>query len=920
MRNIRWLFAIPFSLGLAVLLAALFLSGAPASAMQVGQTGDKQAGAHGGQTALSNAALPREAGSSQPKAPSAFVNKAAIPVPVDRHAAVTTANYLFALGGEYYTGSYAVTSTVQRYDSALDSWSFVAPMPGPLDNHEACAMNGKIYVPGGYTGAAGSTAFYIYDIAAGTWTTGPSVPGNAVLWAVVACDAAANKLYKVGGYDFTTLTATNVNSIYDVATSTWSTGTALPTARYGADGGLIAGNIYAAGGALASGVGTTLVERYNIAGNSWTTVAPMAVGGLYGSAGVSAAGQLYITGGGFGTDANAFLTRTERYDPAANTWTTVDPLLQAVRHTNGGMIAGTLLHSVAGFNNAAGCPTGGICGNNQQLAIPAQGTPTTTPVPSTATRTVAPPTATVTVAGGTATPTGCALNYTYTVSTGTIVPGTTDIGNHTDDGATFIALPFSYTLYDQAFAGVNAGSNGHLTFGTINNAFNPTCIPVAGATYAIGPYWTDQCTGACFNVTCTGCGIFTSVSGVAPNRIFNIEYRTAYYNSGGNGVPLNYEVRLYEGQTYYDVIYGNIPATFTPPAARNLSVGVQRTNTSQWTLEGCDPTGGAAPPVSTGQLYRYTLTTACTTPTTTAVAGTATRTPAPPTSTATRTSTAAASPTGGGPAGMRILLVYADSSGPPAALQSALLAQPGVIAVDLFDAVAGTPTLAQLLPYTVVAPMSNSPFLDGVVLGNNLADYVDAGGVVVQLGFSHYGPNQPYGVNGRWITGNYNPYTYSATIGNTAFTLGTFNAAHPLMQGVTALNSNFQNVVTLAAGATQVAAASNGNSLIAYRPVGTHTTVGITAYIGVAAVQSGDWARVIVNAGNWLRPAVPCGTATVTPVVPTATRTATAASGTTTPTACVAGGTPGPWVVRSPAPTDFYGGMGDGDGANAYFA
>ena len=99
-------------------------------------------------------------------------------------------------------------------------------------------------------------------------------------------------------------------------------------------------------------------------------------------------------------------------------------------------------------------------------------------------------------------------------------------------------------------------------------------------------------------VTGTTYGIFTSITGSAPNRIFNVEYRTAYYNSGGAGVPLNYEVRLYEGQTAFDVIYGTVPPTFTPPAARNLSVGAQRTNTTQFTLEGCDTTGGGSPPVA----------------------------------------------------------------------------------------------------------------------------------------------------------------------------------------------------------------------------------------------------------------------------------------------------------------------------------
>ena len=197
--------------------------------------------------------------------------------------------------------------------------------------------------------------------------------------------------------------------------------------------------------------------------------------------------------------------------------------------------------------------------------------------------------------------------YTFTMMSGCadFVPGTTDTTNHCDDCATLVALPFNYTLYDQSFNMVNVGSNGHLTFGVVSNSFNPSCIPITGPTYAVGPYWTDQCTGACTGVTCSGCGIFTSTSGTAPNRIFNIEWRTAYYNSGGDGVPLNYEVRLYEGQTFFDVIYETVN-TFTPPASRNLSVGVQQ-NTTNFTLVGCDSGGGQNPPVAQCTTYRYTL-------------------------------------------------------------------------------------------------------------------------------------------------------------------------------------------------------------------------------------------------------------------------------------------------------------------------
>ena len=42
-------------------------------------------------------------------------------------------------------------------------------------------------------------------------------------------------------------------------------------------------------------------------------------------------------------------------------------------------------------------------------------------------------------------------DYTITQIGGSIVPGTTDIGNHGDDTVTTIALPFSYNLYEHDF-------------------------------------------------------------------------------------------------------------------------------------------------------------------------------------------------------------------------------------------------------------------------------------------------------------------------------------------------------------------------------------------------------------------------------------------------------------------------------------
>ena len=86
---------------------------------------------------------------------------------------------------------------------------------------------------------------------------------------------------------------------------------------------------------------------------------------------------------------------------------------------------------------------------------------------------------------------------------------------------------------------------------------------------------------------------------------------------------------------------------------------------------------------------------------------------------------------------INVLILSADSTGPPDQLRAALLAESGVTTVDVFDATLATPTLDELSAYNVVLPFSNSPFLDADAIGNVLADYQDSGsGFVVPLSFS----------------------------------------------------------------------------------------------------------------------------------------------------------------------------------------
>ncbi len=250
-------------------------------------------------------------------------------------------------------------------------------------------------------------------------------------------------------------------------------------------------------------------------------------------------------------------------------------------------------------------------------------TPTFTPCANctaTRTRTVGP----------TNTPTQCSTNYVCTVVPGsTIVSGTTDTGNHGDDVVTSVNLPFPVTLYSASYTTANVSSNGNLQFTTQNTAFTNSCLPNQTMGPAIFPYWDDLRTDTTGSCTPGPCGVYTSISGSAPNRTFYIEWRAFYFSGSGSA---NFEISLHEDRANFEVIEGVLDGGGT-----SATVGVQDGGTRYTECE-CD-TG-----IPSNMTVVFTLGT-CGSVTVTPVS-TMTRTNTPSGSTPTRTSTPCG--TGGG--------------------------------------------------------------------------------------------------------------------------------------------------------------------------------------------------------------------------------------------------------------------------------
>ena len=162
----------------------------------------------------------------------------------------------------------------------------------------------------------------------------------------------------------------------------------------------------------------------------------------------------------------------------------------------------------------------------------------------------------------TPTPVGCATCNNYNTASGAdkIVPGTTDTGNHCDDCTTPISLPFSVCVYGTTFNSATVESNGTLQFTGNTTFFTSGCNPLPNSSYqrTLFPYYDDLSTDPAISPDCSnftsGCGVFTSVTGTAPNREFHIEWRTGYFGRDGTA---NFEVRLSESSSDINVVYGS---------------------------------------------------------------------------------------------------------------------------------------------------------------------------------------------------------------------------------------------------------------------------------------------------------------------------------------------------------------------------
>jgi N-acetylneuraminic acid mutarotase len=234
-----------------------------------------------------------------------------------------------------------VLATVALAQMPTSPWKKGAPFPEPDEELYGVALNGKMYVIGGWDDGKAGGVNYEYNPTTDKWTKKQPMPRPAHHAALAA---ANGRIYVMGGFVPPKDTAIPVGGAwepidnawaYDPAADSWKSLPPLPGKRGSAFAAEVGGKIYVIGGATtADGAkdpfftffGPSKVlstnDVYDPATNKWESRTPMSVARNH-AFGAAVNGKIYVIGGRTGHAFILSATNTdvvEEYNPVSNSW------------------------------------------------------------------------------------------------------------------------------------------------------------------------------------------------------------------------------------------------------------------------------------------------------------------------------------------------------------------------------------------------------------------------------------------------------------------------------------------------------------------------------------------------------------------------------------------------------------------------
>jgi N-acetylneuraminic acid mutarotase len=250
-----------------------------------------------------------------------WMPRAEMPAAIQETAVVAIGGEVYVLGG-FEGGS--IADKLQVYDVETDAWSEGPALPARAHHINATVAGGAIVVAGDLQGVSFTPVgdVWTWTPGAAEWTVAAAMPRPRGASVIAAIDGV---VYVAGGIGDGGVTA--AVDAYDVAGGEWTERAPMPAPRDHACGGVIDGVLYVAGGREAEPSQPLAdVFAYDPEANEWTAVADMPTGRGGTACGV-VYGRLVVVGGeGNADDPSGVFAETESYDPATDTWTTLEPM------------------------------------------------------------------------------------------------------------------------------------------------------------------------------------------------------------------------------------------------------------------------------------------------------------------------------------------------------------------------------------------------------------------------------------------------------------------------------------------------------------------------------------------------------------------------------------------------------------------
>ncbi len=189
-----------------------------------------------------------------------WVRKADMPIARGIACANAVNGKIYVIGGIEQGAPWNATTRVEEYDPKIDTWSRRADMPTARYFFGSGVVDGKIYAIGGlprpFGQAPNLSAVEEYDPLTDTWIKKKNMPTSRAMMSTAAVDG---KIYVIGGY-LENQIPTQLVEEYDPKIDKWTGKADMPTARAVFSTSVVNGKIYAIGGTLKGGALHATVE------------------------------------------------------------------------------------------------------------------------------------------------------------------------------------------------------------------------------------------------------------------------------------------------------------------------------------------------------------------------------------------------------------------------------------------------------------------------------------------------------------------------------------------------------------------------------------------------------------------------------------------------------------------------------------